>query len=60
MTHTKSALFGLVISAIAAPAFAGGFAFDLPRLTFPEPTTPIVSQNCTSPVSLGVDACVEK
>ena len=57
MTHTKSAILGLAFSALAAPAFAGGFAFDLPRMTFPDTKPPVVTQTCTTPVTLSTDNC---
>ncbi len=57
MTHTKSAILGLAFIALAAPAFAGGFAFDLPRLMFPEPTPPVASQTCTTPATLNAGNC---
>lgn len=57
MKHTKSAILGLAFTALAAPAFAGGFAFDLPRLTFPEPKPPVVSQTCTTPTTLDAGNC---
>jgi len=60
MTHVKSAILGLVFTAIAAPALAGGFAFDLPRLSFPEPEKPVISQNCTTPTTLGAEVCEAK
>jgi len=47
MTHSRTTLLALVMVAFAAPAMAGGFTFDLPRLTFPEPTPPTVGQACT-------------
>ena len=60
MTHMKSAIFGFALTVLAAPAFAGGFTFELPRLSFPEPTPPVVTQTCTSPVVLGAASCTDK
>lgn len=57
MTHIKSTILGFAFAALAAPAFAGGFTFELPRLTFPDPKPPVVTQTCTSPVTLGADSC---
>ncbi|PHQ96676.1 MAG: hypothetical protein COB39_11625 [Marinosulfonomonas sp.] len=57
MNHTKPAILVLAFTALAAPALAGGFAFDLPRLTFPEPKPPVVSQTCTTPATLNAGNC---
>jgi hypothetical protein len=32
-------VIGFVLAVVAAPAFAGGIAIDLPRLDFPTPGT---------------------
>ncbi len=47
MTHSRTILLALVMATFAAPAMAGGFTFDLPRLMFPEPSAPTVGQACT-------------
>ena len=57
MKHTKSAILGLAFTALSAPAFAGGLIFDLPRLTFPDPKPPVVSQTCTTPTTLNTGNC---
>ena len=38
----------LLALAVAAPAWAGGVAFDLPRLAFPAPAP--ATQGCAAPV----------
>lgn len=35
MTRTRTFLAAAALGMIAAPAFAGGITFDLPRLQFP-------------------------
>lgn len=35
----RNAVIGLILAVVAAPAFAGGIAVDLPRLDFPAPGT---------------------
>ncbi len=36
--------FALIL--LPGAALAGGAPFDLPRLTWPEPEKPVVTQNC--------------
>lgn len=57
MKTFKSMLLAVSVIAIAAPAMAGGFTFELPRLTFPEPKPVVSSQSCTSSATLTTVAC---
>jgi len=59
MKHLKTALLVTVLSGIALPAVAGGFAIDLPNLWFPEPAQPVISQGCANPAVAG-GKCVTK
>ena len=60
MALTKSTVLGLAFAALAAPAFAGGLTFELPRLTFPDSKPPVVTQTCASVVALNADSCATK
>jgi hypothetical protein len=48
MTTLRTALLAAPFALLALPAAAGGFVFDLPRLTFPEPTDG-VTRDCQVP-----------
>lgn len=39
-------LLALAFVLLPLPVLAGGVAFDLPRLTWPEPEKPVVAQSC--------------
>lgn len=56
----KHVIFAFSIAATftaAVPALAGVGAVDLPRLTFPEPSSPDVGQGCASPATLSTAHC---
>ncbi len=43
----------LVTATLSAPAFASGFSFELPSLTWPEPApTEPVTKGCVAPADL--------
>lgn len=42
----KPAVLTLVLSALAAPAMAGGVILDFPTLTWPEPQPTVSTSNC--------------
>lgn len=52
MAHIKATFIALVFGLVAAPAIAGSFSFDLPRLDFPAPGTD-TSRDCTAVVLPG-------
>jgi hypothetical protein len=57
MTHMSPLLIVATVLSLAAPAFAGTAGVDLPRLTFPAPTTPSTGQGCPTPATLTTTRC---
>ena len=60
MKTFKSTLLALSVTLIAAPAMAGGFTFELPRLMFPDPKPVVTSQSCVSPTTLTTVTCADQ
>lgn len=54
-----SLVLGLFI-ALGAPALAGGVAFDLPRLSFPEAPLDPAGQECAAPATISQTRCAGK
>lgn len=52
--------FALVAALTAAPAFAGGFDFSLPHLTFPPKAVTVSTSGCATATATAASVCVVK
>lgn len=51
-------LLAIALTALlAGPAMAGGFSFDLPTLTFPDPKPTAPGKACAAPADLAQPSC---
>lgn len=60
MTRCKTVILAAALATVAAPALAGGYAFELKHLTFPAPKPTISDQSCASPTALNTPSCTAK
>lgn len=57
MNPALSPLSLALVVLLGTPAFAGSAAFDLPRLSFPEPRPDIAGQACAAPAATTGTVC---